>query len=122
MAVIPNWMTSPTYEWYEFYPIPDGVYTFTVRAIMFKPPLINDGDWPEISEDFHNLLVWGPASEVLPNVGKLEQAVQLAGEYKDGVKEFKGFQQVSPNRTRTFKDVHNWPKLPRRPLIENVDF
>jgi len=121
LAVIPPWQTSPTYQWVEIYPICDDAYSLTVRAAMYEPPLVNDGDWPEIDEDFHNLLVWGGAMEVLPTVGKGPEARQQTAKYLEGAKEFRGIQQVRPNRIRTFSDVTTRGYFPRRPLIKNVD-
>ncbi len=120
-ATIPPSWTSPTYLWIEFHPIPSSAITYTVRAIMHKPDLINDGDWPELDEDFHNMLIWGASAEVLPVVGKSTMGDKMAQRFENGINEMSDYQQMRPNRVRVFSDVTSSPSLPRRPLIPGVD-
>ena len=122
LSKIPVWWESPTYQWFEFYPTPDTARTYTVRAISRKHDLVNDEDWPEVDEDFHNLLVWGAAADILPHVGKSSLADRMRRDYDDGLKRFRGIHQVRPNRIRTFADVKNGPLRRGRPQIPNVDY
>ena len=122
MASIPPTFKSPTHLWVEFYPIPDGVITYTVRCEMRKPDLVEDEDWPEIDEDFHNIIVWGAAADVLPNVGKGNQADRLRRDYEEGLMEALNAQGDHPGRIRTFADLDVDSKYPRRPLVKGVDF
>jgi len=121
LATIPPSWTSPTYLWMELYPIPDAVYSLTVRAVMYKPDLINDGDWPEVDEDYHNALVWGAAAELLPMVGKSTMGRQMMAQWENSLKEIQATQGRRPNRVHVMADTHNFPVLPRRPLIPKVD-
>lgn len=123
LSVIPVWYESPSYLWYEFYPIPDSVITYTVRAIMRKHDLVYDSDWPDIDEDFHDLLVWGACAEVMASAGKNEQGLQMEQKFSDRVDELLGYQgRIRRNKTRTFSNITTDPQIPRRPLIPNVDF
>lgn len=122
LAIIPTWWDAPSYQWYEFQPIPDAAYTYTVRALMRKPNLVHNEDWPEINEDFHSLLVQGGAIEVLPSSGKTELASFIKRDFEEGIQELKGVRDKQPNRIRTFADIQNVPHLPRRPLIKNIDY
>ena len=122
LATLPIWWDSPTYQWYEFWPTPDTARTYTVRAIARKPDLLNDEDWPEIDEDFHNVLEWGAAAEVLPHIGKQEHSDRFAAKYRDGLREYKGLQQAERNRLRVFADVTSEPMISARPQIAGIDF
>lgn len=121
-ATLPIWWDSPSYLWYEFWPTPDAARTYTVRAIMRKPDLLNDEDWPEIDEDFHNVIVWGAAAEVLPSIGKQGHSDRFRLDYETGLGEFEGSQQVEHNRTRVFADVTTEPNVSMRPRIKGVDY
>lgn len=121
-ATIPVWWDSPDYQWIEFHPIPDAALTYTVRAIMRKPELVDDEDWPEINEDFHNLLVWGAAAEMLPLVGKTSISDRFRRDFENGLARFSSGQQVEPNRVRVFADVSTQIQRSARPLIKGVDF
>jgi len=121
-ATIPVWWDSPDYQWIEFHPIPDAALTYTIRAIMRKPELVDDEDWPEIDENFHNLLVWGAAAEMLPLVGKTSLADRLRRDFENGLVRFSSGQQVEPNRIRVFADVSTQIQQPARPLIKGIDF
>ena len=122
MAVIPPTFKSPSHLWIEFYPIPDGVITYTVRSEMRKPDLVSDEDWPEIDEDFHNIIVWGAGADVLPNVGKGDQADRLRRDYEEGLMEALNAQGEHPGRVRTFSDLDLGSAYPRRPVVKGVDY
>tara|TARA_R110000744_G_scaffold271950_1_gene384950 strand:- start:2172 stop:3167 length:996 start_codon:yes stop_codon:yes gene_type:complete len=124
-AIIPviypsSW--SPTYLWYEFHPIPATPLTYTVRGVMRKRALINDDDWPDIDEEFHNMLVWGAGSEVLPVLGKMGVANRLRLDFETALDEFAGIQEERPNLMRVFSDVTTGPSIsPNRPFIPGID-
>ena len=122
LAVIPVWWDSPTYLWYEFYPIPDSAITYTVRAIARKPDLVNNEDWPEFDEEFHWLLEMGAAMEVLPIIGKMSIADRFRVDYDKGVHQYRASQNQRHNRIRVFSEVNREYTMPGRPLIEGVDF
>ena len=122
-AEIPVWFGSPTYLWYEFWPQPTANRAYTIRAIMRKPDLVNDEDWPEITDEFHNVLVWGAASECMPSMGKMQHAGQMARLYAEGLKRYKsatGMRQ--PNRIRIMADHTTGRDQLTRPLIQGVDY
>lgn len=124
LSVIPVWMDSPSYQWYEFHPIPSSAITYTVRALMRKMDLKNDQDWPEIDEDFHDLLVDGPLAILLSHVGKSESAKMHWSRFNERMEEFKGSQGRAPARVRTFSNIQNYASgrdRPHRPLISGVD-
>jgi hypothetical protein len=121
IAVIPTWVDSPSYLWVEFYPIPDSAITYTVRAMAFKPDLVFDEDWPEIDEDFHNLLVFGACAEVLPAFGKAGYAAMLKSMYDDKLSSFQSLVDPRPNLVLQASDVHaGSANLPRHPWIKGV--
>ena len=122
MAIVPPTFKSPSHLWVEFYPIPDGVISYTVRSEMRKPDLVSDEDWPEIDEDFHNIIVWGAGADVLPNVGKSNQADRLRRDYEEGLMEALNAQGEHPGRVRTFADLDLSASYPRRPSVKGVDF
>lgn len=121
-ATIPVWWQSPTYQWWEFHPIPSSSITYTVRAVMRKPDLVDDEDWPEIDEDFHSLLVWGAAAELLPATGNTSMADRLKRDFENGLARYASGAQIEPNRVRVFADVMNAPYTPQRPLIRGIDY
>tara|TARA_R110000751_G_scaffold43137_1_gene99786 strand:+ start:1460 stop:2434 length:975 start_codon:yes stop_codon:yes gene_type:complete len=122
MAIVPPTFKSPSHLWVEFYPIPDGAITYTVRSEMRKPDLLNDSDWPDIDEDFHNIIVWGAGADVLPNVGKGNQADRLRRDYEEGLSEALNAQGDHPGRIRTFADLDVGSEYPRRPQVKGVDY
>jgi hypothetical protein len=122
MAIIPPTFKSPSHLWVEFYPIPDGVTSYTVRSEMRKPDLVSDEDWPEVDEDFHNIIVWGAGADVLPNVGKSNQADRLRRDYEEGLMEALNAQGDHAGRVRTFSDLDLSSSHPRRPVIKGVDY
>ena len=70
LSRIPTWVESPTYLWIEFDWIPSITRTYVIRARALKPDLVNDEDWPEFDENFHNLLTFIAGAQVLPALGK----------------------------------------------------
>ena len=106
---IPVWTDSPTYLWVEFYYLPADPITYTIYGNMHRPQLINDDDWPEIDEDFHDLLLYGPGAEILPQFKKTELAAQFGAKFEQRFKEYK--KQYSPSKTAygQFADVTKQP-------------
>jgi len=121
-AIIPVWWDSPDYQWWEFYPQPDAAITYTVRALMRKPDLINDEDWPEMPAEFHSLLVWGGFAEVGPAVGKTSLADRMERRFENGLSGLASGSQTEPNRVRVFADVSTVPAIPARPLVAGIDY
>jgi len=123
LARIPPSVSFADHLWIEFYPIPDATATYTVRTQEQKPDLINDDDWPQIDERWHQLLIDGPGQENLPSAGKNIQAGRMAQQWDQFIKDAKRYSQHRPNRVRTFMDVQSTPRpFLDRPLIPNVDF
>lgn len=124
LSVIPVWWDSPSYLWYEFYPIPSAAITYTVRALMRKADLVKDEDWPEIDEDFHSTLMKGALAEVLPVVGKTQQAQMYQAAYDKEIKDFRSVYGQQPNRTRVFSDISTETNILgiRRPQVQGVDY
>ena len=121
-AVIPYWDEMSSHLWIRIYPIPDAVVSLTVQAVMRKPDLVRDDDWPQFDPDYHHLLISGPASDLLPKVGLTTLGVKLLSDYKDNLKTFKGTQSRRPNFVHHWADVSSGQTLPDRPLIEGVDY
>jgi hypothetical protein len=118
---LPFHMDSPTHLWVEFYPKPDSVITYTVRAEMNKPSLVNDGDWPDIDEDFHDAILYLAAGEVLPVFGQEGLGARLTEKGEDQIDALLGT-RVSRNLVRQFVDVTTSSSItPTRPLISGVD-
>ena len=107
MKLPPFYGDSPTYQWWEFHPIPDDKRDLTVRAIMRKPPLVNDDDWPEIPENYHDLIIEGAAASILPVVGKTSAADRSQRRFDRRLKKFSGKTQKRAGRMRTFENVTN---------------
>lgn len=123
LAVVPVWSESPTYLWYEFTPIPDAADTLTVRAIMRKPDLVNDYDWPEIEEDYHYLLEWGALAEVLPIVGHSQRGQVYRRDFMEDLRKLSGESGSKQARIRVFADITSYPSdALRRPRIPGVDY
>ena len=123
LAVIPFWVNAPTYQWIEFFPIPDSAITYTVRALSYLPDLVNDEDWPEIDEDYHDLLLYGAGMEVLPSFGKADVAALFKRMYDEMLKRYLGeVANDQPNVIKVFHEVQLGSILPARPLIPGVDF
>jgi len=108
LAVIPPyWGDSPSYQWWEFWPYPSGVQTFVVRSLAHKPPLINNDDWPELPEMFHDLLIYGPQSVLLAGKGKEAAANRALQKYTERKRAFMGLKQHRGVKTRRFRNVSN---------------
>ncbi len=122
LAVIPVWAGAGNYLWIEFYPIPDSALSLTVRAIMRKLPLLYDEDWPQFDDDFHDLLVTGPGSELMPTVGKNSLAGKLNAQFDRNFERFKSAQGRRPNQIMTFQDVTTMAVPDDRPRIKGVDY
>lgn len=105
LAVIPVWWNSPSYLWYGFYPIPTAALSYTVRALMRRPDLVKDEDWPEIDEDFHATLLHGALAEILPIAGKTQQAQMYQGLFLQEMKDYKSVNGQQINRIRVFGDA-----------------
>ena len=105
MELPPFYGDSPTFQWWEFHPIPSDKRDFTVRALMRKPPLINDDDWPEIPENYHDLIVEG--ASLLPSVGKTGAADRSQRRFDRRLRKFSGKSQKRAGRLRTFENVTN---------------
>lgn len=125
LAVIPSMWESPDYQWIEFYPGPGSEVTYTIRCEMRKPPLINDGDWPEFDQDFHEMLVFGTTMTLLPTFGKSDTAMMHREAYNDMWQEFTGQSTETTRALFVFANVQNragYSGRPHRPLIEGVDY
>lgn len=99
------WDDTATYQWYEFFPIPSSAITYTVRALMHKPPLLNDEDWPDLPRDMHDLLITGPASFLLPSVGKVAAADRAGGWFTRRLNRASGRARPQHGRLRLLVDV-----------------
>jgi hypothetical protein len=121
MAVIPVWETSPTYKWVEFHFIPDGVITYNLRTVERKMPLVNDTDWPEIPEEYQDLLLYGPAGEILPKFGHVELGATYRDMYRERILEYTKETERRPNINAVFADISLEGGPSNRPLIRGVD-
>ena len=124
IAVIPVWWDSPDYQWIEFDPIPAAAITYTIRCEMRKPPLVNDTDWPEFNQDFHDLLIWGVTADLLPTLGKAGVADRHRATFEARMLEFTGDNNSQPASLYVFGNVQNRVQMRNRPLapyIQGVD-
>ncbi len=113
LAVIPPyWGDSPSYQWWELYPTPDAAVTYVVRTLAKKPPLINDDDWPEIDNRFHDLLIYGAEATLLPLIGKGQAGQLAARKYEQRKEDFLGHREHKQVTSRKFKNVTNPYVLP----------
>lgn len=125
---VPKWWDSGDYQWVEFYPIPSAAVTYTVRAEMRKPPLVQDTDWPELPLEFHDLLIWGVVQDLFPKVGLDSVALSHANTHEERRQEFLTSTNTGVDniiRRATFRNITNSPSgraRPGRPLIQNFDF
>jgi len=121
IARVPPMIDSPSYLWVEFHEEPDAAYTYVIRAKSYRPPLINDDDWPEIDEHFQDLLLYGPGSELLAAFGKSNLAILFGQRYTVRLKEFRNSFAPRPNLVGVFADVSLVGSMPNRPLIQGID-
>ena len=124
ISVIPVWWDSPDYQWIEFDPIPAAAITYNIRCEMRKPPLVNDSDWPEFNQDFHDLLIWGVTADLLPTLGKSGVADRHRATFETRMSEFTGDNNSQPASLYVFGNVQNRVQVRNRPLapyIQGVD-
>lgn len=123
LAVIPPYYeASPTYQWFRLFPTPDTALTYTVECQRRKPPLIDDDDWPEIDEDYHELLVAGPAGTLLPNFGRTTAGDRYRTRYRELLTNYKTAAGGTIRRARRFANVMNRSTSNfRRPRIAGID-
>ena len=124
ISIIPVWWESPDYEWIQMHPQPSAVITYNLRAEMRKPPLVNDSDWPEFDQDFHDLLVWGSTKELLPGLGKGSTGAAHRLTYKDRMARFTREKEPASSAVFVFSNVQaavGIQQRPMRPLIGGVD-
>tara|TARA_R110001583_G_scaffold42423_1_gene134766 strand:- start:3412 stop:4389 length:978 start_codon:yes stop_codon:yes gene_type:complete len=121
--VAPYYESSPSYQWFKFYPTPDGAITYTVDCELRKPPLISDDDWPELNEDFHDLLVEGPAGVLLPTFGRTSAGDRHRTRYRERLDLFRQVEGSSIRRSRKFADVMRLTGSirPGGPRIEGIN-
>lgn len=105
VARIPVAYDSPTYTWIEFDQIPSTAINLQIRAMVTKPDLINDNDWPEFDDQYHDILTLLGAGEVLPLFGKQDLATQYLGMGNQRLQEFKNHLDVKPNITHVLDNV-----------------
>jgi hypothetical protein len=126
LAHIPTWWESPDFEWIEFGPIPDAALTYTISAEMRKPPLVEDEDWPELPEEFHDLIWRGIANDLFPKIGMLQVARDMRKTLEDRFDEFLAHHGEQPtNRVLVFANVWNMSGRRQRqdqPRVTGVDF
>ncbi len=121
LAIIPAWEESPEFLWVEFFPVPDSAITYTIRCLSYKPDLSNDDDWPDISKEYHDLILYDAGQELLPNFGKRVDAENFALMARDGYKALKSQSSRRMNKVQVFSNVQQASTLPRRPLVRGVD-
>jgi hypothetical protein len=107
--------------WVEFYPIPDGATALTVRVIEKKPDLVNDDDWPQFDERWHQILIDDPGSTLMLAAGNPNQATLMKSAANQMWLDFKANTQRRRNVARPFMDVNTQPSLAARPLLPGVD-
>lgn len=122
--IAPHGELSTTYEWWGFDPQPSDTYSYTVRAEVRRPPLVNDGDWPEINSNFHSLLIHGPAVILAPALGQTEIAASANNTFRRNYKRFLGSHQRRPTQRRSFKPTTGPGAVVPvgRPLIKGIDY
>ena len=121
---IPKAVTSPSHLWVEYYPIPDAVESHTVRAMARKPELFNDDDWPQIHEDWHQMIELIAGPELMVAAGKPDQASRMIGESAELLRKFKSRSQYRPHKVSQFRDVQSAVNFAPddRMLVKGIDF
>jgi|TARA_R100001086_G_scaffold34615_1_gene15620 hypothetical protein len=122
LAVIPVWVKSPRYSWVEFFPQPDAALTYTIRAMAYKPDLVNDEDWPDFDENFHDLLDLLAGEQILPFFGKRDTASMYGILGRQRMKEFRGQVDRDHNTVLQFADVQMGTFMPVEPWIPGVHY
>ena len=107
LAEIPTWVRSPSYQWVQFEPIPDSDTSYILTAQSAKPDLLNDEDWPEFDELFHDLLTNGACAEVLPAFGKPSYAQMYSAMYENRIKEFQSYVDPLPSLVQESANVQS---------------
>ena len=120
LARIPTWIDSPTYQWIRFWHIPSAAFTYTIRANAYKPDLVNNEDWPDFDDHYHDLLTFIAGSVVLPTLGKPDVGLLYNQYAKDLMNEFLGSVDRKPNAYLVSNDVSMGPQIPRHPWIPGV--
>lgn len=122
--IAPYGERSTTYDWWGFDPQPSAAYSYTVRAIVRRPPLVNDGDWPEIEDKFHGLLVHGPAMILGAAMGQGEIAAAASRMFEKAYKTFQGAHQRRTRRRQDFMPTSGPGGVVPvgRPLISGIDY
>ena len=105
IARIPIAYDSVDYTWIEFDQIPSSALSLQVRAMSTKPPLVNDNDWPEYDDQYHDILTFLAAGEALPLFGKQTLATQYLGQGNERLQEFKNSLDVKPNISHVMDNV-----------------
>ena len=101
------------------------VITYNVRAEMRKPPLVNDEDWPEFDQEFHDLLIWGTTKDLLPTIGKSGTADRHRETFEQRMLDFAAEKNHRPAAIHVFADIQSYvgtQNRPGRPQIAGVDF
>ena len=93
------------YTWIEFDQIPSAALSLQVRAMSTKPLLVNDNDWPEYDEQYHDILTLLSAGEVLPLFGKQTLGSQYLMQGNERLTEFKNSLDVKPNIAHVMDNV-----------------
>ncbi len=106
-TIPPFYEKSPTFSWYLFYPTPGSTSTLTVRGLARKQPLTHTTDWPEIDENFHDLLVYGSEEILLPHVGKMRMGIAAGNKYQERKKAFLGQSENNAGIRRRFSVATN---------------
>ena len=72
-----------------------------------KPPLVNASDWPEIPEEYHDLLIYGPMAVLLAGKGKESSSQRSFQKYNERKRAFLGKKTHRGIRSRKFSNVTN---------------
>jgi len=105
LARIPIAYDSPTYTWIEFEQIPSSALSYQIRAMATKPLLINDNDWPEFDDQYHDILTLLSSGECLPLFGKQTLATQYLAQGNQRLQEFKDGLDAKPNISHVMDNV-----------------